>query len=189
MVAKLAMEGSFKVIKESKEARSGKEYDIDQVKEGGNGRIKWEPPDVGAFKVNVDASFYLGAAAFSGMVLRDHTSKLIEGGNLTFSCFPSVLGVECIGIRETLLWVMNREERIVFVESDSLLIVSAINGKNENILEVGHIIGQCKVLLESWSKVSVTPVRKHVNKVTHGLARLPCSINCFNLFKSFLHIC
>lgn len=61
-------------------------------------RRKWEPPEEGTFKVNVDASFFPGAAAISvGMVLRDHTGKFIKGRTHAFTCPLSVLEVESIG--------------------------------------------------------------------------------------------
>lgn len=48
----------------------------------------------------------------------------------------------------------------MIVELDSLQMVFAINGKNENMLEVGHVIDQCKILLRSLLEVSVTHIRK-----------------------------
>lgn len=91
---------------------------------------------------------------------------------------------ECIGLKEALSWVLNGEERRAIVESDSLLTIDAITGQRENILEVRHIIDQCKSMLLVMPDVKIQYVRKQANKVARGLARLPCTLNGLNVFTS-----
>ena len=88
-----------------------------------------------------------------------------------------VLEAEALGIREALSWVKNMEARTVTVESDSFVAVNAINGQNKFLLEVGHIIDHCRLMLQSLPNVSVKYIRKQANEVAHGLAKMPCSIN------------
>lgn len=76
------------------------------------------------------------------------------------------------------------EEMKVSVESDSLVAVNAINGMNNYLMEVGHIIDHCRLLLQSMPSVSVKFVRKQANEVAHGLAKMPCLTNCFVIFTS-----
>lgn len=84
-----------------------------------------------------------------------------------------------------LSWVLSREEMKATVETDSLLTVDAINGHWENVLEVGHIIDQCNSMPLVMPDVSVKYVRKRANKVAHGLARLPCRIDCLNIYTLY----
>ncbi|KAL8120799.1 hypothetical protein AgCh_017833 [Apium graveolens] len=56
------------------------------------------------------------------------------------------------------------EERKVKVESNSLVAVNAINGKNKFLLEVGHIIDHCRIMLQSLPSVSVKFIRKQANE-------------------------
>lgn len=80
------------------------------------------------------------------MVIRDHNEAFLEGKNLDLSCPSTVFEAESIDMREALSWVMIRRERRVIVETYSLFTVATIHGKNENMLEVGHIIDQCKMM-------------------------------------------
>lgn len=70
------------------------------------------------------------------------------------------------------------------METDSLDTVRALRGEKDNMLEVGHIIDHCKLLLQELVGVSVSHIRRQANKVAHSLARIPCSINCPHVFTS-----
>lgn len=70
------------------------------------------------------------------------------------------------------------------VETDSLLTVQGLHSGNQNLLEIGHIMEHCKTLLHILPDVSVCHIRKQANKVAHGLARIPCLLNCFIMFSS-----
>lgn len=118
------------------------------------------------------------------MVIRDHMGCFIEGRTVTLQNPADVFKAETIGVREALAWVLSREERRVTIETDSKLTVEAIMGKRKCMLEVGHIIDQCPVMLQLLPKVSVKYVHKQANKVAHGLARISCIINCSIVFAS-----
>ena len=96
----------------------------------------------------------------------------------------SVFEAECIGVREALSWLQSYRDWKVVVETDSLLTASALCTGRNNLLEVGHVIDQCRMLLHSLPGVCVKHVRKQANKVAHSLARIPCLLNCFIIFSS-----
>lgn len=111
---------------------------------------------MGEYKVNVDASWAQGADFCSvGMVFRDNSGHFIKGRTMTLPQAGDVLEAKALGIREALSWIKNMEEMKVTVESDSLVAVNAINGMNNNLLEVGHIIDHCRLLLPSMPSISV----------------------------------
>lgn len=102
----------------------------------------------GELKVHVDASYFLGAEAFTvGMVIRDHNGVFIEGKCISLPCPITVVEAESIRVSEALLWVMKASYRRIIVESDSLLTVRALHGKSVNVLEIGHVIENCMLKL------------------------------------------
>ncbi|XP_074326804.1 uncharacterized protein LOC141664750 [Apium graveolens] len=146
---------------------------------------RWQVPESGEYKLNVDASWTKGADICSvGMVLRDSRGHFIEGRTMSFTQAGDVLEAEALGIREALSWVKNMGELKVTVESDSLVAVNVINGKNNYLLEVGHIIDHCRSLLRVLPSVRLNFIRKQANEVAHGLAKMPCDINCLVTFTS-----
>lgn len=183
---KTAMECSFKMVQEWKEAK-GRDMKggTNHIRYTSSNLRKWKAPDAGEYKVNVDASWHQGAGSFSvGMVLRDHSGSFVEGRTISLPQASDVLEAETLGIREALSWVKDMTGRKVSVESDSLVAVNAINGMNKFLLEVGHIIDHCRILLQSMLGVSVRYIRKQANEVAHGLAKMPCLVNCFVIFTS-----
>lgn len=53
-----------------------------------------------------------------------------------------------------------------------------------NYLEVGTILQECRSILGVHPDISISFVKKQVNKVIHLLAMMPFEINCFNDFPS-----
>ncbi|KAL8105033.1 hypothetical protein AgCh_028992 [Apium graveolens] len=185
--ASVAMDGSFNTIREWREAREVGKRESDIAKSANCSKVKrWLRPEEGTFKCNVDASFYPGADTFSvGMVIRDCRGSFLEGKCMTLKSPASVFEAECIGVREALSWVQSRDDRCeVVLETDSLLTVDAIKGTKEYRLEVDHVVDQCNVMPEQSYNVKISHIRKHANRVAHGLARIPCTVNCFNVFSS-----
>lgn len=113
-----------------------------------------------------------------------HKGVFLEGKCLSLPCPSSVVEAECIGVREALSWVMAQQGRRATIESDSLLTVNALNGRSVNLLEVGHIIDQCKMLLQGLPLIRVSHIRRQANRVAHSLARVPCSLFCSIVFTS-----
>ena len=54
---------------------------------------------------------------------------------------------ECIGVKEALSWIMKQSGQRVTLESDSLLVCRALMSGTMNLLEVGHILEQCRLIL------------------------------------------
>lgn len=83
----------------------------------------------------------------------------------------SMFEVECIGMKKALSWVLNQGNNKTPVETDSMLTVEAINGQRKNMLEVGHVIDQCKSIFFLTPDVKIRFVRRQVNKIAHHLTR------------------
>ena len=80
----------------------------------------------------------------------------------------SVMEVEVASIEESMLWIVSKGIRDVCIESNSLLVVQAINGITVFHLEVGHSIDLC---------MSILAVRS--DWAAHYMTRIPCVVNSF----------
>lgn len=137
--------------------------------------VHWKPPEAGALKVNADASVFTGSLSYSvGMVLRDHTGGFCKARNLRKNGEVSVFEAETEGVLAAIRWVMELCISNVAVESDSMLTVQALRNGTQNFLEVGNILQESRILLESRPDIVVSFVKKQANKVAHLLARVPC---------------
>lgn len=145
---------------------------------------KWSKPEVDTVKINVDASFFPGAASFSvGMVMRDHSGLFLAGRTLCLSAVDTVVEAETIGIREILSWCRDTgSEWRAMVESDSLLFVNAITCDKNNLLELGEVIEDCRQILRDSPHISIHFIRRMANKVAHEIARITCLVNSEIIF-------
>lgn len=145
----------------------------------------WLHPDVGEFKLNVNASVFEGDDSFAvGMVLRDHRGDYIIGKTMRFSGQVSVIEAELVGVLEGLLWSDELNCGVTTVESDSKLSVEAINKDGVNLLELGSLINHCRSIIGSNGRILVGFVRKRANRVAHSMARILCERNSFVINSS-----
>ncbi|KAK1353602.1 hypothetical protein POM88_008168 [Heracleum sosnowskyi] len=147
-------------------------------------RCGWKCPDPGWYKANVDAAIHEGSSQFRvGMVLRDDTGVFVAGMVKRFDENATVLEAEATGMYEVLQWVCGLGVSQVVVESDSLVVVDALNKNRKYVSEVGSIFESCRVVLQQRCDLKVQHVRRQANKVAHSIAKIPCmsgSMNCFS---------
>lgn len=91
---------------------------------------------------------------------------------------------EARGVLEALSWAETMYEKNVTVESESLLAVNAICKSVMYQLEVGHILDECRELIEAKRNISLCFIRRQANKATHLMARVLCPLHCYNVFSS-----
>lgn len=146
---------------------------------------RWVASDIGSLKINVDASVLDNADSFSvGMVIRNHQGTFIRGRTMKFNGRVQVLEAELVGILEAIRWSAEFQRHTITIESDSLCSVQAIKGRDQNQLEAGLLVDQCRDMLKSREWVSLSFVKKQANRVAHLLARLPCTLNSFTDLSS-----
>lgn len=146
---------------------------------------RWSPPEVGALKINVDASVRAGSDTFLvGMVLRDYEGVFVAGKTISIQASGSIFEAEAIGVREALSWVkdQNLQNKRVYIESDSQLTARAIQSGDANYLEVGVVIEKCCQKLHRLELVSLHFIRRNANRVAHQLARYRYLAYCQILF-------
>lgn len=83
------------------------------------------------------------------MVLRDHDG-LFLGRTARFSGKVIVLEAEAVGMREALIWANELPCQpiiLIIVESDSQLVINALQRNKLNHLEVGIVLEECQAVL------------------------------------------
>lgn len=166
------MDSSFQVYLEWAETRK-RQVNATAARSGANGtvrkpEIKWQPPAMGTFKINMDASVFPSAQIYSvGMVLRNHEDTFMACRNYCFFGEVSMFETEAVIVREALSWItdMQMQGDEVTMELGSQLTVKAFLTDSLNFLEVGEVIESCKIILESLHRILVVFIRKNANKV------------------------
>lgn len=185
MTPAVGMEGSKQQIKEWQEANKRQRqnttaHEIRHVNEE-----KWRLPEVGCMKVNVDAVVIENQNWFAVvMVGRNHLGQYIMGKTIKFAGKVSVVEAEATGILEALSWASEYITGPVIVESDSLISVQEVQQPKESLLEVGHVLQQCRDTLQGDDRLMLRFVRNKANRVAHCMARIPCDVNSFCIFPS-----
>ena len=78
---------------------------------------------------------------------------------------------EAISCRNALQWLLKNSFQKVIVESDCLLLVSAVNSTANYLFVVGLIFKDCKELLQGLSESSLVFTHRSVSQAAHLLAR------------------
>uniref|UniRef100_A0A803NYV7 Uncharacterized protein n=1 Tax=Cannabis sativa TaxID=3483 RepID=A0A803NYV7_CANSA len=135
----------------------------------------WTAPDAGFLKVNVDGAVFSASGSFGvGGLARDSNGQLIEAFCMhKAGCFQPSL-VEAIGVKEALSWIKNKGWEHVTLETDSLVVVQALQSNVVMHSVFGSTITYCLNLLKSLSHVNVCFVKRSANNAAHCLARGAC---------------
>ena len=86
-----------------------------------------------------------------GFVVRDEVGSVIAARTEGLRGPMNALDAEALSCIAALQWLSRNRYQKVRVESDSLLLVSAVNNSTEYGSLVGLIIQDCKILLENPS--------------------------------------
>ncbi|CAN1153936.1 Putative ribonuclease H protein At1g65750 [Linum perenne] len=168
VIARLALEG----IEEWKRAREPV-YNRDPTTTPSCTR--WHPPQRSMLKCNVDGALFADKNACGwGMVVRDHTGRLIQFKTNTGVGCPSVKECEAMAVLMAVRQLREDGRTDVIIETDSLSTVQALHGDQDDWTEFGEIIRQCRNLMPST--YSVEFVRREGNEVAHTLARRSFSL-------------
>lgn len=89
----------------------------------------------------------------------------------------TVLEAEARGVHETLNWIDVLNLQKISIESDSELVVKAVENEVQYYLEVGHSLDFCREKFKQRDDLSLSHIKKQANLVAHQLARGPCLLN------------
>ncbi|XP_074363344.1 uncharacterized protein LOC141704397 [Apium graveolens] len=123
--------------------------------------VKWKKPEAGSLKLNVDATVCTCDDSFSmGLVFRDHAGVFVACKTIRQPPIGTVAEAEALAILEGLHWLLTLPHYRVFTESDSLTNVRTLQCSQDNLLEVGHILDACRIILDSRTGYSISFVKR-----------------------------
>ncbi|KAM6567737.1 hypothetical protein CsatA_026865 [Cannabis sativa] len=136
---------------------------------------RWSKSDANKLKINVDSAVFAAENAYgSGIVVRDDGGRLIEAfaTYVTGDVQPEL--AEIMGIKEALSWVKRKGIQDVVIESDSLLLIQALDSSIRMPSLFGLMVVECQTLLLSLVNVKICFVKRSANRVAHYVARNFC---------------
>ncbi|XP_019167881.1 PREDICTED: uncharacterized protein LOC109163586 [Ipomoea nil] len=134
----------------------------------------WSPPPPNFIKCNVDATVSREGAGY-GFVLRNHEGTFIAAKCNRLLGEEDPFTAEVLGVKEALTWIKSQAFSNVMIESDCLNFCTAFNSCFSDFSYVGLIVKQCKSIAMDIGNVSVSHIKRSVNRVAHELARATVS--------------
>lgn len=145
----------------------------------------WLPHPQGWLKLNTDAAMDQNSLRSSlGWILRDPNGLVVAAAGIPLNGCKDVLLTEAPAMREGLQLLAANQHINVLIESDSEVLVRAINNHEVMFSEVGIIITDCSFLLSSISNARCSYVRRSVNKAADAIAKVACSFTERSLWNS-----
>ncbi|CAJ2667453.1 unnamed protein product [Trifolium pratense] len=137
-------------------------------------QLQWVPPRQGWLKCNVDAGFHNdGRITSGGWCLRNERGQFIRAGSYWKNGAHSILEAEALALLEAMKAACTMNRQHITFESDSQLVVGAIQDANYNGASIfSIIISNIKNLLLLNSNFEVKFVKRQANLVAHKLARV-----------------
>ncbi|PNX88309.1 60S ribosomal protein l23 [Trifolium pratense] len=153
-----------------------------------NNNIQWQTPAMGEVKCNVDAALSIEQQQFGiGMCIRNDRGMFVRARTKWSHGCPPPVEAEAWVLKEVITWMGELEISRVVIELDCLLVVNAITGCSNNQFEFGHIINDCRRLLENYPNFKISFVKRQANFVAHSFARASkfhASTHTFDLIPS-----
>lgn len=185
------MDISSKMISECQGAQQSAQNNSPGVSSSVQKRqVKWQLPEPGWYKVNVDAFVVASNSYFKvGMVFRDDKGAFMEGRTKCIQGEFQVMEAEVTGAYEALCWVEELGIRNVVVECDSLGVVNDIVKKLVFFSEIGNTLDCYRTILRQRTDLKVQHVGRQANSVAHNMAKLPCLLGIVNSMFSPPPLC
>ncbi|KAJ8900653.1 hypothetical protein K2173_025430 [Erythroxylum novogranatense] len=146
----------------------------------------WSRPPAGKLKINSDASV-IGRTGMigGGMVCRDSLGSFIAARTWSGNgCMDSLLA-EALAFREALTWAVSKRWHSFIIESDSKLLVNAVNSVSySDDSQLGLIIFDCKSLISEIGNVECRFIYRSANGVAHLLATHSHSLSGYGDWES-----
>ncbi|XP_045802361.1 uncharacterized protein LOC123895940 [Trifolium pratense] len=138
--------------------------------------LRWQRPRDGWWKCNVDASFSQASGQTGwGWCIRNSQGVFVAAGtNMSMHKLAIVEG-EAMAILEAMRQATSRGWSNIVFESDSKVVVDAIQANHHGIAELSSIILSIKLLLQCNSNFEIKFTKRQANMTAHTLARAAIS--------------
>ncbi|XP_073042037.1 uncharacterized protein [Primulina eburnea] len=168
------VDSDMKVLSDWKGVR-GIDRSNETSRQSSNQSYIWKKPQAPALKCNVDATLQNDRRNTGlRMVLRDCTGSFISARINALPGLVEIKEAEAMSFKEALSWVEDMDLQEIIFESDSKVVIDAVNSLRKDDSEFGALISACRVILRQRPSYKVCFTRRQANKVAHNLARLSC---------------
>ncbi|KAM6544465.1 hypothetical protein CsatB_008912 [Cannabis sativa] len=128
----------------------------------------WVKPVMGKIKITVDGAIFARDGKFGAAgVARDYQGRFVEGFTVLWVGQVDSALAELIGVKEALSWIKRKQWGPVEVETDSLVVVQTIQSTVTIPSPFGLQVAACYSLLADLPLVTITFVKRSVNKAGH----------------------
>jgi ribonuclease HI len=134
-------------------------------------KMKWECPERGWAKLNVDGAFSSNGGAGTGMVLRDHKGEVIFVACRDLQQCRDATEAELMAIEEGLHLSLHWTAMQFTLETDCAEAVELIKEKTPNTSAYAFRISVIRDLLRERGTV-IVKINRAVNTVSHDLAKI-----------------
>ena len=137
--------------------------------------VKWTPPPLGWFKLNMDGSS-LGnpELAGGGGVIRNHLGDWVGGFSRAIGFIISVQA-ELRALKDGLLLAIDLKILNNKIEMDSLVAVDLINSFTTSNAFLSTVVDDCRYLLERFELKSLKHIFRKANCCVDLLAKAGCA--------------
>ncbi|KAL8103570.1 hypothetical protein AgCh_027952 [Apium graveolens] len=136
------------------------------------GSRSWVKPPAGWIKINIDASWGLQPGSVGlGNVVRDETGNFLRARCSTTHATTQPRDAEALSLREALSWIKQWRRTKCIFETDSKLLVDALNGVRGRTY-FDTIVSDCLELVKHFDDVLFAFTYRSANNVAHMLARV-----------------
>ncbi|XP_024200343.1 uncharacterized protein LOC112203645 [Rosa chinensis] len=116
-------------------------------------KVKWRPPTAPNLKLNTDAAIdYKKKKAGLGMVVRDGEGKLKCAGHKVLPGNPSIVAIEALAVYHGLLLCREAGFQNLVVESDSTIVIDALNKTKLDLSVEGGVLDDIKCLASTLNQ-------------------------------------
>jgi ribonuclease HI len=140
---------------------------------------RWQRPEDGFLKVNVDGTFrhaeYNGGG---GVVVRNCHGEFCAGASRFFPQVADAEGAELLACRLGLVLAKDCGAQRILLEMDSVGEVAKIQRENRDRSLHGQMVEEIKVLLSGFEDKVIKAVRRSANGVAHEFAKIGCVNKC-----------
>ncbi|KAF5449887.1 hypothetical protein F2P56_030288 [Juglans regia] len=134
--------------------------------------LQWSKPPLDSFKVNWDAAIDKTHCRVGiGVVVKDCKGLVTATLRSSRASFPNPLPGEALAALRAVQFCIELGLTNIILEGDSMIVVKAINGREDSWNSSSLICQDIKLLLEQVSPWSVKHVPRQVNVVAHTLAK------------------
>jgi ribonuclease HI len=137
--------------------------------------VKWTPPPLGWFKLNIDGSSLgnLGLAGGGG-VIQNHLGEWVRGFSRAIG-FTTSVQAELRALKDGLLLAIDLEILNLEIEMDSLVAVDLINSSTTSNAFLSTVVDDCRYLLERFELRSLNHIFREANGYADLLAKAGCA--------------